>query len=147
MSEIPERVTVPEAAHILNISEGAVRMRLNRGTLQSERDDNGRVMVLLHRENTERHEGEMTSLVESLQDQVGYLREQLDRERDASAELRRIVAGLVQRVPELEPAREPRESPVSAAEDEGRGQVPPEQEKPFTEEEPSQRSWWRRLFQ
>jgi hypothetical protein len=34
-------------------------------------------------------------LVESLEEQVDYLREQLRREQEASAELRRIVAGLV----------------------------------------------------
>jgi hypothetical protein len=34
-------------------------------------------------------------LLEVLRDEVSRLRDQLDRERDASAELRRIVAGLV----------------------------------------------------
>jgi len=55
-------------------------------------------------------------LVEALRDELAHLRDQLDRERDASAELRRIVAGLVQRVPELEAAPEPRNAPKTASE-------------------------------
>ena len=55
-------------------------------------------------------------LVEFLEEQVDYMREQLRREREASAELRRIVAGLVQRVPELEASREARESPETGSE-------------------------------
>lgn len=60
------------------------------------------------------------ALVEMLTDQVVYLRSQLDQERQAHAEARRIIGGLVQRVPELEaPAQErapePREAPESPA--------------------------------
>ena len=38
----------------------------------------------------------------SLEDQVEYLRRQLDRERDANRENPRIIAVLTQRIPELE---------------------------------------------
>ena len=117
-------------------------MRLNRGTLRSERDDNGRVMVLLQRDNTEHHEGEATPLVESLQDQISYLREQLDREREANRENRRLLAAALERIPAIEapPEASPdtRESPVSAAEEPSGTQTPPQEEK---------RSWWRRLFE
>ena len=52
------------------------------------------------------------ALVEILTDQVTYLRSQLDQERQTHAEARRIIGGLVRRVPELEAADpfEPRES-------------------------------------
>ena len=76
-------------------------------------------------------------LVEALRDEVAHLRDQLDRERDASAELRRIVAGLVQRVPELEAAPEPRNAPKTASEGRVDGDVPPE---------PERVSWLRRLL-
>jgi hypothetical protein len=46
---------------------------------------------------------------------IRVVREQQEAERAASAELRRIVAGLVQQVPELKAAGETRESPESAA--------------------------------
>ena len=61
-------------------------------------------------------ETDRDELVEALRDEVAHLRDQLDRERDASAELRRIVAGLVQRVPELEAPPEPRNAPKTASE-------------------------------
>lgn len=76
-------------------------------------------------------------LVEALRDDVAHLRDQLDRERDASAELRRIVAGLVQRVPELEAAPEPRNAPKTASEGTVNGNVP---------SEPERVSWLRRLL-
>jgi hypothetical protein len=57
-------------------------------------------------------------IVEMLTDPVAYLRSQLDQERQAHAEARRIIGGLVQRVPELkasdqEGLPEARESPES----------------------------------
>lgn len=82
-------------------------------------------------------ETDRDELVEALRDEVAHLRDQLDRERDASAELRRIVAGLVQRVPELEAAPEPRNAPKTASEGRVDGDVPPE---------PERVSWLRRLL-
>jgi hypothetical protein len=58
-------------------------------------------------------------LIDELRDRVGFLEHQLETEQAASAELRRIVAGLVQRVPELEAAPEARESAESAGEGSG----------------------------
>jgi len=77
-------------------------------------------------------------LVEALRDELAHLRDQLDRERDASAELRRIVAGLVQRVPELEAAPEPRNAPKTASE----GMVNSDD----VPSEPERVSWLRRLL-
>ena len=82
-------------------------------------------------------ETDRDELVEALRDDVAHLRDQLDRERDASAELRRIVAGLVQRVPELEAAPEPRNAPKTASEGMANGNVP---------SEPERVSWLRRLL-
>ena len=82
-------------------------------------------------------ETDRDELVEALRDELAHLRDQLDRERDASAELRRIVAGLVQRVPELEAAPEPRNAPKTASEGTVNGNVP---------SEPERVSWLRRLL-
>ena len=82
-------------------------------------------------------ETDRDELVEALRDDVAHLRDQLDRERDASAELRRIVAGLVQRVPELEAPPEPRNAPKTASEGMANGNVP---------SEPERVSWLRRLL-
>jgi hypothetical protein len=68
------------------------------------------------------------------------LREQLRREQDAHAEARRIIAGLVQRVPELEAAREADQSAEEGV------PTPTPTEEREAPEEPSSRSWWRRFF-
>ena len=110
------KLPVPEAAEALGISPEAVRNRLSRGTLESVKE-NGRVFVLIDRGMSRDTDDtppdtpvESTAVIDAKDETIRILEEQLESERAASAELRRIVAGLVQRVPELEPAREPRES-------------------------------------
>jgi excisionase family DNA binding protein len=111
------RVTVQEAARLLGISEGAVRARIHRGTLETERDS-GTVYVRLNADDTTNERTEQSELVQTLREYNATLERQLNAEREASAELRRIVAGLVQRIPELEAPSEPRESPETATEEE-----------------------------
>jgi hypothetical protein len=164
------RLTVPEAAQVLGISPEAVRNRLSRGTLKSEREK-GTVYVLLEidrsRSTTDtpndqsRHTGDRSSdisgdpsaLISAKDETIRVLTEQLEAERAAGAELRRIVAGLVQRVPELEPAREsssvPPEAtgePETVAEEPYSTHAPPQPEKPVSGEQESKRSWWREFF-
>jgi hypothetical protein len=130
------RVTVAEAARMLNVSAEAVRSRVQRGTLDSIKVD-GAVYVLLDadqvRPSTVRPDDQtpliesLQALVQSLQDQTAYLREQLDQERKANRENRRIIAALTQRIPQL---AEPTESPE------------PEPQEPT--KLPQSPSWWRR---
>src|SRR4051812_29867876 len=47
-----QRVTVPEAATILGLSEDAVRSRLKRGTLAKEKGRDGTVFVVLGSDKT-----------------------------------------------------------------------------------------------
>jgi hypothetical protein len=151
------RLTVPEAAQALGISPEAVRNRLSRNTLDSTKE-NGTVYVLLDSDrlrstadipnDTSQHTGdrstdipgESASLVSAKDETIRVLSEQLEAERTASAELRRIVAGLVQRVPELEASPGPLESPESASESTA---APPEQQETTQRRE---RSWWRAFF-
>ena len=121
---------------MLNLSAEAVRSRVQRGTLDSIKID-GAVYVLLDadqmRPSAVRTDDQtpliqsLQALVDSLQDQTAYLREQLDQERKANLENRRIIAALTQRLPQLP---EPPESPESEP-----------QELP---ELPGSRPWWRR---
>jgi len=72
---------------------------------------------------------------------VTYLREQLEAERQAHAEARRIIAGLVERIPAIEAPREnPPESPESPAPTHTPNEAPEEAQ------EGVQRPWWRRMF-
>lgn len=142
------RVTVAEAATLLGISEEAVRSRLKRGTLPKEKARNGTVLVVLGTEGSSLGYGRpttgqrtdpsaQTELVEALRDQVSFLRQQLEQEREANRENRRIIAGLVQRVPELEAAPESLESPEATTQGDTDGDA---------SAEPTKRSWLYRFF-
>jgi hypothetical protein len=151
------RASVYEAADILGVTVDAIRKRIQRGTIPHQRDEDGRVWVLLDTASslqdatTSRVSGDAEyaypteirdELVVSLKDQVEYLRRVIGA-RDL--ELQRkdsIIAALTQRIPELEPPQEaspePQGSPADVTE-----------EPSDTHEAPSKmerRSWWRRFF-
>ena len=101
------RITVAEAAMRIGISEAGVRKRVQRDQITHERDQDGRLWVWVSPGETRRDESHDESrdkadpsrddrYTRSLEEQVQYLRGQLDQERTASAELRQIVAGLSQ---------------------------------------------------
>jgi hypothetical protein len=138
------RVTVAQAAELLGLSAEAVRSRVQRGTLKSTRVD-GSVYVLLDadqtRPNTDEQDaqtadrtrsgGDQTEFIASLQEQIEWLRREVER-KDT------LLMSLMQRIPELEPPREPREATTEASEEPARAEGPPQEEE--------QRSWWRKLF-
>jgi hypothetical protein len=148
-----ERLTVAQAAASLGITEGAVRSRIKRGTLPTMREA-GTVFVLLGGSTSQANQppntgvpGGQSELVDALQDQIRYLREQLDAEREARTDERRrhdtIVAQLTSRIPAIESPSDERESPLTVDEEPERAEP-----RPVTVEsqESVQRPWWRRVF-
>jgi len=140
----PHRVQVGEAARILGISEGAVRMRVKRRTLDAEREG-GRLYVVLHADPTDEPTPDPTDRTSEL---IATLQEQLRAERQAHAEARRIIAGLVERIPQLEAPQEAGQGREDAAQEpagggEGveAGAASPAQERPV-----ERRPWWRWVF-
>ena len=159
------RVTVQEAARLLDTSVEGVRSRIKRGTLAKEKDTDGTVYVLLDLDQASpggaqpSPVGDQTSaratdraaidartneLIEELRAQNEHLRNELAVRND---ELRRkdtILMTMAQRIPELEPAREPaskpRESRVPHSDESAGAQEPREHA------EPERRSWWKKLF-
>ncbi len=143
-----QRVSVKEAAKLLNISEAAVRQRIQRDSIAHERDEeSNRVFVILDEVNgsygrldeddTDRVQGYARELIDTL-------REQLEAERESNRENRRIIAALTSRIPQLEPPRDepgapetPDEEPVRV-EDQGAATSP--------ETAASRPSWWCRWF-
>ena len=98
-----------DAAEILGTTTEAVRKRAKSGTLPTTTGENGRLYVRVDGQVDDwvdaRVDGE-ARLVEHMASEIDHLREQLKEEREANRENRRIIAGLVQRVPELEPVVE-----------------------------------------
>ncbi len=136
-----ERLTYAQAAAALGISTDAVRMRVRRGTLRSERDQDGTVRVIL--------DADEIPTVET-NDLVSVLREQLAEEREARRRADTIIlqlsqanATLASRVPALEAASNERLD-VPASREETTGGYP---STPRPREEPEKpASWWSRLF-
>jgi hypothetical protein len=162
--------TVAEAARILGITEGAVRKRLERRKLAAERTTGGRLVVFLDRDTTTTdttrdrpRQSHDTSEADdryttSLEEQVAYLRSQLEQEREARTEERRrqdtVIAQLsraneeqARTIRELEaPSESPlgeRESPETVEEEQGRGEP---LSATVEAQESLQRPWWRRVF-
>ena len=147
----PLRLTVPEAAEVLGVTVDAVRGRIRRGTLDSERES-GTVYVWVDLGEVDRPGPSWTSrrpspdqseLVGELRGRVEDLREQLQAERQAHAEARRIIAGLVERIPAIEAPQETTEA-SGTVEEESEGAEP--QPVAGGAQEGVQRPWWRRVF-
>jgi hypothetical protein len=153
-----EKFSVAEAAQVLGISAEAVRQRIKRGTLDTEKSVEGTVYVLLDTDLTRNDNvrsgdrtGESGALISELRAHNATLREQLEAEREARRRADTIIAQLTQanaalaaRVPELEAPPEPREAPVTATEEPDSGEPRPATEGPQTGTE-RRSSWWRRL--
>lgn len=167
-----DRVTIQEAARRLGVKDDAIRKRIQRGSLESEKDADGRVYVYLDATQDNSHDAykdttryssqdgvskdtakdeSYAAVVDTLQDQVQYLRGLIvtrDRELEVrTEELRRkdtIIMALTQRVPELEAAPELRKSPQMVSEGTDRDDAPPaDTDGPRAA---SKESWWRRWF-
>ena len=145
------RLTVSEAASALGISAEAIRQRIKRGTLITEKDAEGTVLVLLDPDRTRTNDDSTTDRttdlllmqahLDSMAEQVSYLKAVIQTRDEELRRKDHIIAALTERIPELEPAREPRDGPTEASEEPGGGKrATPEPE------ESTQRSWWRRLF-
>ncbi len=143
-----KRFTIQEAARYLGVSEGAIRKRVARGTLAHDKDSDGRVYVHLDARDRQgvdagQDEGvypEPSALTSEMRARIDDLKEQLEAEREANRENRRIIAALASRIPELEAAQEPPESPENASEEPARG------EEQRGAQEPISRPWWRRWW-
>ena len=153
-SVVGRRLTVAQAADALGISANAVRMRVRRGSLPSEKDDEGRVWVLVSEDEQESVSDQVSDqhatdqqtneLTEELREQIAYLKRQVEAEREAHAEESRrkdhIIAALVNRIPELEPgappaerpepAQEPQDAPQTGSNGPGRVDTPQDQTQP-----------------
>src|SRR5215218_3608044 len=149
------KVTIREAAARLGVTEAAIRKRIQRGTLDKEMGEDGRVYVYLDLSEDKSHSEsrvESEALIENLQDQIAYLRSQLDvraeeiQRRDVIiSQLTQANAALAARVPELEAAQGHSEAAESAAEPAVEVGVGPDSASAQTPTS-QQRPWWRRVF-
>jgi hypothetical protein len=138
------RVHLSEAAVLLGVSKDAVRMRVKRGTLRSEKEEDGRVYVWVN----DNPDGDPNTVhpepqVEAWRELIDELRDRVRSLEESNRENRRIIAALTSRIPAIEAPSEARESPQTV-EEEPQSAEP----RPATVEaqEPVRRPWWRRIF-
>jgi hypothetical protein len=129
------RLTVAEASEILGVTVEAVRGRIKRGTLEHERTDKG-VFVLLPTDQTtdrprpdtdqttDRLQSNSTALISAKDETIAALREQLEAERQAHAEARRLLMAALERIPAIEAPPDERESPQTVEEEPQRAEEP-----------------------
>ncbi len=153
-------MTVAEAAELLEITKEAVRKRISRGSLRSDKDLDGTVRVYVPMSPTssgtasgsfDRDElvAELRARIEDLRTDRDAWRDQarrsdymastaLDRTRELEGRLREIEAGPEPASPseatESDERPGPTDTPTEASGD------------PKTGAQPRQRSWWRRVF-
>ena len=152
-----QRVTVAQAAEILGVTVEAVRGRIKRKTLEHERHS-GTVYVLLPADQmptgrqpgddqtTDQPQSDSTALISAKDETIATLRDQLEAERQAHAEARRLLMAALERIPpqlEAPASPEARESPQTVEEEPDRAEPRPTKVEP---QEGVQRPWWRRVF-
>jgi transposase-like protein len=85
-----DRVTVSEAARRLGVTQAAIRKRIERGTIEVERDDqDGLTYVYINRDiqNVTSHDAVVEGIRERIadqQDQIAHLRKQLDESNEVT---------------------------------------------------------------
>jgi excisionase family DNA binding protein len=140
------RLTVQEAAEVLGTSVDAVRMRVRRGSLQSEKDPDGRVYVWVDEDSSETKlglDGEPSMLISAKDETIHILTQQLEAERRANEENRRIIAALTSRIPAIEAPPDEREAAETARDEPERAETRSSTGKA---QEGVRRPWWRRMF-
>ena len=150
---LDKALTVAQAAEVLGVSQDAVRKRIRRGTIQSGRDESGRVYVYVPASETvhktdqdaSQPQSDSEALTSELRDRLRYVEGQLEAERQSHAEARRLLMAALERIPpQLESAPEPREPPeTSEPEPESTESRP---DAPGAQEGAQRVSWWRRWF-
>jgi hypothetical protein len=146
-----ERVSVPQAADHLGTTVDALRKRVQRDTIPHERDRDGRVWILLDTgrprqdtdQDTGRPQSESDALISEMRGRIEDLREQLEAERQAHAEARRLLMAALERIPAIEAPQEASEAAETVEEAAERAEP-----RPTTGEaqEGVRRPWWRRML-
>ena len=128
-----QRASVREAAELLGTTVDAIRKRVQRGTIPYEKASDGRVWIVLdavqdsagHRQDTDTPRSDSAALISAKDETIAALRDQLEAERQAHAEARRLLmAALEQIPPQLEAPQEARESPETVEEAPDRAEPP-----------------------
>ena len=132
----------------MGVTVDAIRKRVARDTIPHEKDEDGRVWVILDTDqdsaskvqDTDQPQSATDALISQMQERIASLERQLDQEREANSEHRRLLLRALERIP---PQLEARESPQTVDAEPERAEP-----RPATGEaqEPAWRRWRRKWF-
>ena len=122
------RLSVPQAAERLGVTQDAIRKRIKRGYIGWEKGEDGRLYVWLDPTETSKETSSKTSKETSrdvedgvLLDYVETLKERIRHLEEESRRKDHLLAAALERIPELPPpdtsSPEPRESSETASDD------------------------------
>ena len=141
-----DRLTLRQAAAHLGVSESAIRKRVERGTLRSEKGTDGRRYVYVDTgadtvadigaDPSATHERDV--LISRLEDEVAYLREESRRKDE-------IIMQQVMTMRQLSAPAPPEQPEASETVEEGPEVTQSQSDTPGPQEA-VQRPWWRRVF-
>jgi AcrR family transcriptional regulator len=142
-----DRLTIQEAARRLGVSEGAVRKRVTRGTLQHEKEEDGRVYIYLDAGDRRRVDDGQDAgvdpnndaLISQLRDEVAYLRDENRRKDEIIMQQAMTMRQLTAAQPQ-----EPAEAAETVEEEPERAEPRPDAS--GAQEGVERRPWWRRVF-
>jgi hypothetical protein len=106
-----ERLTVAQAAARLGVTQDAIRKRIRRSTVDYDQDPDGRIHVYVDPSEIGQDKSSDAStekLVEVQHQEIEFLRRQLETRTEEIRRRDSIIAGLTQRIPELEAPSEPK---------------------------------------
>ena len=130
-----------DAATLLGVSQDAIRKRVARSSIEHDKDADGRVFVYLDPSETRQaaDQGASKTALNIMQEQVEYLRRQLEVWQEEARRKDHIIAALTERIPELEAPRSQGDEngPSTSSSGEERVEDAPDEQK---------RSWWRRFL-
>jgi len=150
--DLDRALTVADAASALGITQDAVRKRIRRGTIQSEKDESGRIYVYVsasetvHKtdQDTSQPPSDSAALISAKDETIAALRDQLEAERQAHAEARRLLMAALERIPPQLEAPQEATGGAETVEEE------PERAEPHSAtgeaQGPAWRRWRRRWF-
>ena len=142
-----------EAADALGVTVDAIRSKVKRGTIAHERKG-GRVYVLLgddeSRPGHDQHTDQVTDQgaresEDRTAELIATLREQLQAERQAHAEARRLLAAALERIPAIEAPQEASSREAAETAEEEPYRVESQSAAGSSQEgaQPRRRPWWR----
>jgi hypothetical protein len=114
-----QRVPLREAAQLLGVSKDAVRQRIRRGTIRSDKGEDGRVYVYVDASPDDVHE--VTSIADPRDQLIEHLRGEVEAWREESRRKDTIIMNMTEAMKALSPPE-----PRLAQEEE-----PPPQEEPY----------------